>query len=185
MRPPSSGVPPALTHDFIVKGWSEGMGNSFHRELIHLANRAVERQREMNRLEGNHTSTKLISIKALRDAFNSISLYRCDAYLYSEFPHLAKHFDVFRGSDCATFHREELYMLFEPLSPKGDEAIRAVYDTGLLHPLGSNVDSSRKFNVPLLYRSGLGITDRRRKPDRPKAKYPYVHHQQHPQYPSS
>jgi len=175
MTAPSSGIPPTLTHHWILKRLIDGMDNSFPRELIHLANRAVERQREMNRLEGKHTSTKLISIKALRDAFNSISLYRCDAYLYSEFPHLSKHFDVFRGSDCATFHREELYMLFEPLTPKGDDAIRAVYDTGLLHPLGNNVDSSRKFNVPLLYRSGLGITDRRRKPDRPKAKNFYLH----------
>jgi hypothetical protein len=59
------------------------------------------------------------------------------------------------------FHRQELYMLFEPLSPKGDDAIRAVYDTGLLMPLGNNVDSSRKFKVPLLYRSGLGVSERR------------------------
>ena len=51
-------------------------------------------------------------------------------------------------------------MLFSPLSPKGDDAIRAVYDTGLLEPLGHNVDSSRKFKVPLLYRIGLGMSDR-------------------------
>jgi hypothetical protein len=38
-----------------------------------------------------------------------------------------------------------------------------VYDCGLIEPLGGNVDSSRKFKVPLLYRAGLGITDRRRK----------------------
>jgi len=154
------------THQWILKRLVDGMENSFPRELIHLANRAVEKQRELNRLSGQHTSAKLIGMKALKEAFESISQYRCDAYLYSEFPHLAKHFDVFRGSDSATFHRDELYMLFEPLSPKGDEAIRAVYDTGLLQPIGGNVDASKKFKVPLLYRKGLGITDRR-KPDRP------------------
>jgi hypothetical protein len=153
----------ATTHQWIFKRLVDGTGSSFPRELIHLGNRAVEKQREMNRIQANHTSEKLISLKALREAFAAISQYRCDTYLYSEFPHLAKHFDVFRGSDSPVFHREELYMLFEPLNPKGDEAIRAVFDAGLITPLGHNVDSSRKFTVPLLYRPGLGITERRRK----------------------
>ena len=112
-------------------------------------------------MEGDHTSTHLISPRALREAFEGISTYRCDTYLYSEFPHLKQHFDVFRGSDSTMFHREELYMLFQPLSPNGDEAIRALYDTGLLTPLGKNLDSSKKFRVPLLYKIGLGMTDHR------------------------
>ncbi len=158
----SNGSEPT-THQWILKRLMDGTGSSFPRELIHLGNRAVEKQREMNRIQGSHTSMKLVSFKALREAFGAISQYRCDTYLYSEFPHLAKHFDVFRGSDSPVFHREELYMLFEPLNPKGDEAIRAVFDAGLITPLGNNVDSSRKFTVPLLYRPGLGVTERRRK----------------------
>ena len=158
------------THQWILRRLCDGTGSSFPRELIHLGNRAVEKQREMNRIEGKHLSERLIGPKALREAFGMISSYRCDTYLYSEFPHLARHFDVFRGSDTATFHREELYMLFAPLSPNGDEAIRALYDTGLLQPLGHSVDASMKFKVPLLYRIGLGVRDRRQKPirkDRP------------------
>lgn len=151
------------TQQWILKRLTDGTGNSFPRELIHLGNRAVEKQREMNRREGKHTATRLISVGALKEAFAMISAYRCDTYLYSEFPHLSKHFDVFRGSDTHVFHREQLLMLFEPLSPKGDEAIRAVHDAGLLTPMGNNVDSSRKFTIPLLYRKGLGITDSRRR----------------------
>jgi hypothetical protein len=139
----------------------DGTGASYPRELIHLGNRAVERQREMNRVANKHLTERLISADAVRDAFDAMSAYRCDTYLYSEFPHLKNHFDVFRGSDSATFSRQELYMLFEPLSPKGDEAIRAVYDTGLIIPLDSNVDASRKFRVPLLYKAGMGIKERR------------------------
>lgn len=158
------------THQWILRRLCDGTGSSFPRELIHLGNRAVEKQREMNRIEGKHGSERLVGPKALREAFGMISSYRCDTYLYSEFPHLSRHFDVFRGSDTATFHREELYMLFAPLSPNGDEAIRALYDTGLLQPLGHSVDASMKFKVPLLYRLGLGVRDRRQKPirrDRP------------------
>jgi hypothetical protein len=159
------------TDEWILKRLMDGMGNSFPRELIHLGNKAVERQREIDRLEGDHTSTHLISPRALREAFEEISTYRCDTYLYSEFPHLKNHFDVFRGSDSTMFHREELYMLFQPLSPNGDEAIRALYDTGLLTPLGKNLDSSKKFRVPLLYKIGLGMTDHRSRsrPSQPKS----------------
>ncbi|HLF13403.1 MAG TPA: hypothetical protein VI932_00755 [Bacteroidota bacterium] len=161
---------PMPTHQWILRGLRDGTGSSFPRELIHLGNKAVEQQREMNRIGGNHLSTHLIGPEALREAFAMVSSYRCDTYLYSEFPHLSRHFDVFRGSDTTTFHREVLYMLFAPLSPNGDEAIRALYDTGLLQPLGRNVDSSMKFKVPLLYRPGLGVRERRPKPvreDRP------------------
>ncbi len=159
------------THQWILKRLIDGAGNSFPRELIHLGNRAVEKQREINRLVGRHSSSRLISAAALKEAFETVSQYRCDTYLYAEFPHLAKHFDVFRGSDTSVFHREQLTMLFEPLTPRGDEAIRAVFDVGLIGPLGTNVDSSRKFKVPLLYRKGLGITESRTKsaPDHHKS----------------
>ncbi len=160
---------------WILRRLIDGTENSFPRELIHLGNKAVEKQREMNRAAGKHLSQRLIGPKALREAFQEISAYRCDTYLYSEFPHLAKHFDVFRGSETSTFHREELYMLFEPLAIRGDEAIRALFDTGLLLPLGKNVDSSRKFKVPLLYRAGLGMSDRRRS----QQQYHHRHQQHH------
>jgi hypothetical protein len=149
------------THTWILKRLIDGLGTSFPRELIHLGNLAVGYQREMNRLAGKHLSNSLISIRALKKAFADVSNYRCDTYLYSEFPHLAKHFDVFRGSDSASFHREELYMLFEPLSIKGDDAIRAVHDAGLLMPIGRNIDSTDKFKIPLLYKTGLGVFERR------------------------
>jgi hypothetical protein len=150
-------------HTWLLKRLVDGLGISFPRELIHLGNLAVANQREMNRVAGKHLSTRLISAQALKKAFAEVSAYRCDTYLYSEFPHLTKHFDVFRGSDSTTFHREELYMLFEPLSIKGDEAIRAVHDAGLLMPMGRTIDSSEKFKIPLLYRTGMGIYARRNK----------------------
>src|SRR5437899_1813937 len=135
------------THQWILKRLVDGLGNSFPREVIHLGNMAAEKQRELNRQTGKHESTNLISARALREAFALISAYRCDTYLYAEFPHLAKHFDVFRGSDSGTFGREELCKLFEHLSPNGDEAIRAIHDVGLLIPLGKTVDASDEFKI--------------------------------------
>jgi len=149
-----------FTHIWMLKHLTDGMGHIYPRELIHLGNIAVEKQRDMNRAAGKHASTRLISSAALREAFADVSVYRCDTYLYSEFPHLAAHFDLFRGSDKATFHRSELYDLFAKLEPNGDEGIRSIYDAGLITPMGRTVDSSMEFKVPLLYRIGLGITQR-------------------------
>lgn len=160
---PHNGQDPVVpfTHIWILKHLTDGMGNIYPRELIHFGNLAVEKQREADRLNGQHPpTTRLISPRVLKEAFAAVSVYRCDTFLYSEFPHLAKHFDVFRGSNKATFTREELIQFFEPLSIRGDDAIRAVYDTGLLAPLGRTVDSSSSFKVPLLYRVGLGIAER-------------------------
>jgi hypothetical protein len=156
--PADDAVP--FTHVWIMRHLTDGAGNIYPREVIHLGNMAVEKQRELDRIEGKHGSARLITARALKEAFASVSVYRCDTYLYSEFPHLGKHFDHFRGSQKATFTRDELDKLFERLTPNGDEAIRAIYDAGLITPLGRTVDSSLEFKVPLLYRIGLGITQR-------------------------
>jgi hypothetical protein len=151
-----------FTHIWMLRHLSDGMDNIYPRELIHLGNLAVEKQREINRRERRYASSSLINAEALREAFIGVSLYRCDTYLYSEFPHLAKHFDLFRGSERATFTRSDLVQMFSRLVPSGDDAIRAVYDTGLLMPLGPSVDASAEFKIPLIYRVGLGVTQRGR-----------------------
>ena len=150
-----------FTHTWMLRSLTDGMGNVYPREQIHLGNLAVEKQIEINKKEGGeHQSARVISARALKEAFASLSIYRCDTYLYSEFPHLSKHFDVFRGSSKTKFTRQELNKLFEKFTPNEDEGIRAVYDTGLLRPIGMTVDSSMEFTIPLLYQIGLGMTQK-------------------------
>lgn len=149
------------THEWILKRLVDGLGMRFPREIIHLGNVAVQKQRELVRSEGPLEGGRLIGTRALRKAFDAVSAYRCDTYLNSEFPHLTRHIDAFRGKESATFERDELYRSFEGLEPRGDDAIRAVHDIGLITPIGKNVDSALKFEVPLLYRSGLGIVERK------------------------
>lgn len=158
---------PPNAHEWILERLEDGMGYTFPREVVHLGNLAADRQRELDRNAGAHTSDVLISAEALEHAYEAVSAYRCDTYLYSEFPELSHHFDLFRGRESTTFSREDLYLLFSGLTPRGDDAIRAVYHAGLLIPVGRSVDSCLKFKIPLLYKSGMGITDRRRK-TRPK-----------------
>ncbi len=151
------------THEWMLKRLVDGLGMSFPREIIHLGNVAAARQRELDKTEGRHASEKLVSARALRLAFDAVSAYRCDSYLNAEFPHLLGHFDVFKGKESRSFQRVEMYSFFDNLSPAGNDAVRAVHDVGLLIPVGKNVDSARRFEIPLLYRSGLGITGRRLK----------------------
>jgi hypothetical protein len=151
------------THEWILKRLVDGLGMRFPRELIHLGNMAVARQRELDRIEGKHQSERLISSKALRSAFEAVSEYRCETYLNAEFPHLAEHFNCLRGKETSVFTKDQLLDDFKGLDPKGEDAIRTVHDVGVISPIGKNADSARRFEIPLLYRSGLGIVERRTK----------------------
>jgi hypothetical protein len=131
--------------------------------MIHLGNMAVARQRELDRIDGKHQSERLISSRALRSAFEAVSEYRCETYLNAEFPHLAEHFNTLRGKETSIFTKDQLLEDFKRLDPKGEEAIRTVHDVGVISPIGKNADSARRFEIPLLYRSGLGIVERRAK----------------------
>lgn len=160
----------APTHEWILKRLVDGLGMRFPREMIHLGNMAAVKQRELNANGGKHESNHLITTRALRLAFEAVSDYRCETYLNAEFPHLSAHFDVFRGKESTVIAREELLKAFERLDPNGDEAIRTIHDVGLLNPLGKNVDSALKYEIPLLYRSGLGIIKRKAKKRRHRLK---------------
>lgn len=156
---------------WIMKRMIDGLGMLYPREFIHLGNQAVIKQKEINKSLPNYEEDisekkykSILSVRAINAAFIEVSKYRCDTFLYAEFPHLKNHFDHFRGLTKTTVNREELFTMFSNLTPSGSNAIRAIYETGLLQPVGkNNVDSCLKFTIPPLYKSGLGIIPRRKK----------------------
>lgn len=161
-----------LPYKWITKIMIDGLGMLYPREFIHLGNQAVIKQREINKSlqspsnEGvsqkNYQS--ILSVRAVKEAFSEVSKYRCDTFLYAEFPHLKNHFNKFKGLTKTLLSREELFTMFSELAPSGADAVRAIYETGLLQPSGNkNVDASLRFTIPVLYRSGLGIVSRRKK----------------------
>jgi hypothetical protein len=159
-------------HSWIFKRLVDGLGMLYPRELIHLGNQAVMKQREINKqraiipepLDNYSNNQYLLEYRSVKNAFDEVSKYRCDTYLYAEFPHLSKHFDKFRGKEKNRFSRTELNEMFSGIEPTGNDAIRVVYDTGLLKPSeNKNVDACKIFAVPYLYKSGLGIVTRRNK----------------------
>lgn len=151
------------TIEWIMKRLPDGLGNRYPREIIHLGNSAVERQIELHRKEAIHPPARVIGSRAVREAFERVSAYRCDTYLYSEYPHLSGHIDVFRGCEGGIFTRERLHEMFKGLTPDGNDAILEMYEIGLLQPGGKSVYSSQKFKIPPLYKSGLGIIAKKKK----------------------
>jgi hypothetical protein len=160
-------VPP---HLWIFKRLIDGLGMLYPRELIHLGNQAVLKQKEINKIRGfiqifdseSSNGKYLIDSRTIKSAFEEVSKYRCDTYLYAEFPHLSNHFDKFKGKEKDKISRTELLDMFSNVTPAGNEAIRVVYETGLLKSSeNKNVEACKMFTVPYLYKSGLGIIARR------------------------
>jgi hypothetical protein len=103
----------------------------------------------------------LLSRDAVRDAFPRLSKVRCDTYL-AEFSGLRDHFRRFEGQSSATFERGALLDLMSGLQPSGDDMLRALHETGVLMPLRGNVATAPEFEIPRLYRPGLGLVIRGR-----------------------
>ena len=99
----------------------------------------------------------LISGDAILKAFTSVlSGARYDTYL-ADFPHLEKHFERFRGQPTFRFTKLELTRLMNGLVPDGDPLLRELFEIDLLQPLRASVATARSFEVPRLYRIGLGL----------------------------
>ena len=145
--------------DWIYARVTDARGTAFPRETILLGNRA--RQRQLTLGETGDVSSSLIGREAIRDAFSEVSTLRCDTYL-AEFPWLREHFARFAGRTQAEFTRDEVTAMMEGLEPTGTEMLTALYDVGLLRPVGGHVSTADVFEVPRLYRQGLGLVIRGR-----------------------
>ena len=135
---------------------TDGLGGKYPRELINFANYSKEGQRN----EGFEENC-LISGNAIRKAFGRVSVTKCDTYL-SEFPQLRLHFERFRGRDTAKYTREEIGGMMSGFEPKGDDMIRALYETGMLEAQNGRGAADSSFEVPKLFRIGLGMVLRGR-----------------------
>lgn len=144
--------------DWLVARITDGQGTVLPREAIFLSNRARDLQQETG---GAAASGSLIGREAIREAFRETSKMRATTYL-AEFPDLANHFLRFEGKTSAEFSRSEIGALMIGLDPAGDDLLREFSDIGLLRPVGGDVSTAATFEVPRLYRVGLGLIIRGR-----------------------
>jgi hypothetical protein len=143
--------------DWIVTRVTDAHGTVLPREAILLCTFAAKNQLDA----GGPPADSLISREAIRDSFTRLSRVRCETYL-AEFPQLREHFRRFQGETTATFTRIDLATLMSGLQPNGDELLQELFDIGLLQPLRGDVRTAESFEVPRLYRVGLGLVIRGR-----------------------
>lgn len=153
-----SGPREADLFDWMVSRITDGLGGIYPRELILFCKIAKEEQLKAN----DDPDERLIEGKPVRNAYYKVSETRVDTYL-SEFPDLQDHIHQFSGKRQAEFERSELESMFEGLSPAGDDAIDRLHDVGVLKPKGGKDHSvASEFEIPRLYREGLGLVIRGR-----------------------
>jgi hypothetical protein len=158
---PSSAYPgqnEAKIVDWIVARVTDAQGTVLPREAILLCKLARKLQLDTG---GPAPGDSLISREAVREAFTGLSKARCESYL-AEFPELREHFRRFQGQTTAVFNRAELTSLMSGLTPTRGDLLQELFEIGLLQPLRADVITAEEFEVPRLYRVGLGLVIRGR-----------------------
>ncbi|QGG39895.1 P-loop ATPase, Sll1717 family [Aeromicrobium yanjiei] len=152
-----AGVNEASFVSWLVPRITDGLGTVLPREAIYLANQA----RAAQIATGGPATETLLSGKSVLTAYREMSEMRVRSYL-AEFPDVSKHILRFEGLTTSTFTRQELNAKFDGLEPSGDDLLRELCEIGLLKPGGRDIATSESFDVPQLYRQGLGLVIRGR-----------------------
>ena len=142
---------------WLVPRVTDGLGTVLPREAIYLGNRS----RAAQIAAGGPAADTLLSGKSVLTAYRETSEMRVRSYL-AEFPDVSKHIIRFEAATTSTFARQDLDDLFRDLEPSGDDLVRELCEIGLLKPSGRDIATSETFEVPPLYRQGLGLVIRGR-----------------------
>jgi hypothetical protein len=145
--------------DWIYARVTDARGTAFPRETIYLGNRSRDHQIRLG--SGGTETQALMGREAVRAAFTDVSVARCQTYL-AEFPSLRPHFARFQGKTKADFSREEVDAMMEGLRPGGVELLTELFEVGVLRPVDGPVTTAARFEIPRLYRQGLGLVIRGR-----------------------
>lgn len=148
----------AQTIDWLVERVTDGRGTVLPRDAIVLANTAKSIQEEQSQ---GQVSTTLVGREAVRLAFAKTSEIRSTAFL-AEFPDLREHFRRFSGQTTAEFSRSDLLALMAGLEPSGDDLLERLFEIGIVSPNTGRVLTAVSYQIPRLYRSGLGLVIRGR-----------------------
>lgn len=144
--------------DWLVERVKDGRSTVLPRDSIVLANTAAQKQRDL----GEASKPALLSREVVREAFTRTSEIRCESFL-AEFPDLREHFRRFSGQTRAEFTREELVRLMEGLEPSdADTLLERLFDIGVVRPNTGRVITATSYEIPRLYRTGLGLVIRGR-----------------------
>lgn len=153
-----------------IKNWitervKDGQGTVLPRDAIVLSQQARDRQKSIE--DGLVTREEseeawLISRPAVREGFVAASRFKVETFL-TEFPEIKQHLSHFDGFSSDKVSRTTMRSWFENYELPADEAIQRLFDIGLLTPIGKkmagfgSVSTVEQFEIPKLYRTGLGL----------------------------
>ncbi|SOU08829.1 P-loop ATPase, Sll1717 family [Xanthomonas arboricola] len=143
--------------DWLMERITDGRETALPRDTIVLANAAADRQRDL----GEVSSPSLLSREVVREAFTKTSMIRYESFL-AEFPDLREHFRRFSGQTKAEFSREEILSLMDGLEPNGEFLLDRFFEIGIVRPNTGRVMTATVYEIPRLYRTGLGLVIRGR-----------------------
>lgn len=144
--------------DWVVARVTDAQGTVLPRETIMLGNNAKSLQAAM---DGRADNPALLSREAVREAFTLVSTERASSYL-AEFPDVEPHLKRFRGEQTSSFARDELARLMTGLQPYDVDLYDRLYEIGVLEPVKGTTVTAGSFEIPRLYRVGLGLVIRGR-----------------------
>jgi hypothetical protein len=122
------------------------------RNLIDLVSKAQDAQvRREAREDHEYDGQPLIGADALKRGLEALSNERVEDTLLAEAGDLAPLVERFRGGK-AEHNLETLAMTLAKTEPEAKDLVKPLAEIGFIEPVGSN------FKVPMLYRSGLAIT---------------------------
>lgn len=147
----------AAIMDWLIERVRDGRRTVLPRDTIVLANAASDFQRD----QGEVGSPSLLSREAVREAFTKTSEVRYESFL-AEFPDLREHFRRFSGQTKADFTSEELLDLMDGLEPNGEALLERLFEIGVIRPDTGRVVTATSYEIPRLYRTGLGLIIRGR-----------------------
>lgn len=147
----------AAIMDWLMQRITDGRGTALPRDAIVMANQAAQLERD----GGSVWSHSLLSRESVRKAFTKTSEIRCESFL-AEFPELRGHFRKFNGQTKSSFTKKEILQLMSGLAPNGDELLERLFDIGVIRPDSGRVLTAKSFEIPRLYRAGLGLVIRGR-----------------------
>lgn len=148
----------AGTIEWLAARVADGRDTILPRDAIVLSNLAQQFQEAQG---GDSEDPQLLSRDAMRKAFAETSQVRCEAFL-AEFPDLREHFRQFAGQQTSEFSRRELLGMMDGLTPSGDDLLERLHEIGILSINSPRVFTATSFEIPRLYRTGLGLVIRGR-----------------------
>lgn len=158
---PTSSVPQPrspLTFPVLLDALRDGTGQVAPRMLVLLLTYSQSAQlRRIASGAAELSGDQLFEPEALEEALNEVSRFQLFQTLYSEYPHLQKRVERFRGGTSRFNSQADLEGLWEMSATDTQRTIALLVYLGVLAPIGEVPATVTAWEVPRLYRRALAL----------------------------